>query len=115
MAHRTRLDHAYLDFDYKRPDSQSPRLRPMFTVFRMLPMPKPETFCFERTRRGWHIIIPLGEKLKPAELVALQTQLGSDRRRECLNLMRVLAMRKFGVSTFWRGRWNILYGGKILK
>lgn len=45
----------------------------------------------------------------PAEIVALQAVLGSDRRRETLNLMRV--MSEFGPEG--NKRWNILYRSKL--
>jgi hypothetical protein len=113
MAHYSRPDMAYLDFDLKRPNRNSPRLNPLFVVSRLVGV-HPEWFCYERTRRGWHVIIKLAEKLKRAELVALQACLGSDRRREALNLMRVLGIRCYGVTGYWARRWNILYGGKLL-
>lgn len=84
----------------------------MFTVARLVGV-KPEWFCYERTKRGWHVLIKLQQALRHAEMVALQACLGSDRRREALNLMRVLGMRCYGVTPFWARRWNILYGGKL--
>lgn len=67
----------------------------------------------QRTRHGWHVLIKLREKLQPAEIVALQSIMGSDGRRETLNLMRALHMRKNKVGRFWGKRWNILFGGKL--
>lgn len=116
MAHYSRANYAYVDFDFQRPDRKSPKLRPIYTVLRMVGLlPSPEGVCYERTRRGWHVIIPLREKLQPAELVALQLVLGDDTRRGCLNLMRAVAMRKrcYGVTAHWRRRWNILFSGKL--
>jgi len=50
----------------------------------------------------------------PAELVAFQACCGSDQRRETLNLMRVLAIRKTPItSPFWRDRWNLLFSEKL--
>lgn len=74
-----------------------------------------EGICMERTRRGWHVLIKLRERLLPSELVALQSCLGSDGRREALNLMRALAIRKEcdGVTPYWKKRWNILFSGKL--
>lgn len=106
----------YLDFDFARPDRRSPSLRPIFTVLRMVGLrPLGSAIAMERTRRGWHIIMRMRETLQPAEIVALQACLGSDRRREALNLMRALAIRKGcnGVTPHWRKRWNILFGGKL--
>ena len=112
MAHFAKRNLAYLDFDFKRPAQESPRINPLFVVSRLVGV-IPESFCYERTRRGWHIIIHLRENLAPAELVALQACLGSDRRREALNLMRVLGMKRYGVTDFWKRRWNILYSEKL--
>lgn len=118
MAHYSKSNVAYLDFDFARPDRRSPRLRPIFTVLRIVGLrPVLSTIEMERTRHGWHVIIPLREKLEPAELVALQLALGDDQRRGALNLMRARAMRQGrecnGVTGHWRRRWNILFGGKL--
>ena len=67
-----------------------------------------------RTRRGWHVAITLRDALEPAEIVALQSCLGSDRRREALNLMRVIGLRRtHGIDSFWFERWNLLYREKL--
>lgn len=73
------------------------------------------SILLERTRRGWHVIIPLKENISDAEMVALQLCLGDDRKRGALNLMRAMAMRKGcnGVTGFWDKRWNILFSGKL--
>lgn len=62
----------------------------------------------DRTRRGWHVVIRWNRKFEPAERVALQAVLGSDVKRETLNLMRVIGGRHRGNK-----RWNILYSHKI--
>lgn len=69
----------------------------------------------ERTRHGWHVIVPLSEKLTEAEMIALQLCMGDDRKRGALNLMRGIAIRKGGdsVTAYWRKRSNILFGGKV--
>lgn len=115
MAHYSKPDVAYLDFDFQRPERRSPRLRPIYTVLRMVGLRPRGAICLERTRHGWHVIIPLSEKLQPAELVALQLALGDDRKRGALNLMRALAIRKGcnGVTAHWGRRWNILFSGKL--
>jgi hypothetical protein len=60
------------------------------------------------------VVLYFHERFQPAEIVALQSILGSDARRERLNLMRVLGMRSTPVdSKFWRARWNILYAYKL--
>lgn len=68
---------------------------------------------YDRTRKGWHVIVFLKEALEPAETVLCQFSCGSDSRRETLNSMRVLGMRKHGASKFWRDRFNILYSEKL--
>lgn len=77
--------------------------------------PRRDGLMLERTRRGWHVVIRLREKLLPSEIVALQSILGSDGRREALNFMRAFAMRQKcnGVTGYWRKRWNILFAGKL--
>lgn len=49
--------------------------------------------------------------LDPAQMVALQSVLGSDPRREALNLMRVLSLSKM-TPRYWKKRWNLLYRSK---
>jgi hypothetical protein len=69
--------------------------------------------CYRRTRKGWHVIIfgDFQRTLTPAETVALQFCLGSDNRRETLNLMRVLNLK--GKSEWESKRWNLLFKEKI--
>jgi hypothetical protein len=64
---------------------------------------RPRFILYEKSRRGWHVLIKLNEKLRPAAMVALQAVLGSDSRREALNLMRALYIEKNHrrVSAFW--------------
>lgn len=114
MQHYSKNNVAFLDFDFQRPDRRSPRLRPIFTVLRMVGL-RAGAITLERTQHGWHVIIPISEKLQPAEMVALQLALGDDQRRGALNLMRAVAIRKRcnGVTAHWGRRWNILFSGKL--
>jgi hypothetical protein len=96
------------DFDFAR----GPSLRPMWVTLRTCAL-RPRFIEYARTRRGWHVVIGLREPLQPAEQVALQAVLGSDRRREGLNIFRVLSMRRKGASDFWQARWNLLFKGKL--
>lgn len=96
------------DFDFAR----GPSLRPIWVTLRICDL-RPTFIEYRRTGRGWHVVIGLREDLQPAEQVALQSILGSDRRREGLNMMRVLCIRRVGASSFWRARWNILFRGKL--
>jgi hypothetical protein len=70
---------------------------------------------YDRTRKGWHIVYRLrGVSLERPETIALQLLLGSDRRREGLNLMRHFGLKNRGyTSQFWKARWNILYSEKL--
>lgn len=70
--------------------------------------------CLERTRHGWHAVLPLNEKLTPAELTALQLAMGDDQKRGALNLMRAIHIRKcYTVTPHWKKRWNILFSKKL--
>jgi hypothetical protein len=113
MQYFSKPDHAYVDFDFRRPDRRSPRLRPIFTVLRMVGLRPRLPIEMQRTRHGWHVVIRLNQKLSPAELVALQLCLGDDRKRGALNLMRARALRCCAVTPYWRKRWNILYSHKL--
>lgn len=62
---------------------------------------------YDRTRRGWHVIVRLRETLDPVAIVAAQAILGSDPKREIFNLLRVDRLGR--TATFWRTRWNTLY------
>jgi hypothetical protein len=97
-----------LDFD--RP--AAPRLFPIWSVCRLVGV-RPACVEYFRTRKGWHLWIRLQRPLEPAERVALQAVLGSDPRRETLNLMRVLAIRRNNIRGHWRTRWNLLFSTKL--
>lgn len=101
---------ALVDIDHKR----APRIRAIYAVCRIVGV-SPLWVAYRRTRRGWHLIIYLRDRLQPAELIALQSCFGSDGRREALNLMRVLAIRRTPITNpFWLTRWNLLYERKLL-
>lgn len=68
---------------------------------------------YDRTRRGWHIVIRVRESLSPLACVALQCVLGSDLEREKFNLGRVMSDAKRPQGKFARARWNILYRAKV--
>jgi hypothetical protein len=98
-----------LDYDRRR----VPRVGPIYAVCRIAGL-RPVWIETRRTRRGWHVRVYFRDALTPAELVAFQAACGSDPRREALNLMRVLAMRRReNVGEFWSARWNLLYEKKI--
>ena len=96
-----------LDFDRKR----TPRLMETFSLLRMCGL-HATSIRDDRTRKGWHRTILLRETLPEFALVAIQSNLGSDRRREGLNIMRLVRTRN-RLSPFQRRRWNILYSAKL--
>jgi hypothetical protein len=97
-----------LDYDRRR----TPRLMECFTLLRMCQL-RVANIRDDRTRKGWHRIISLQQELTGLELVALQACLSSDRRREGLNLMRLMRTRERGMSRLQESRWNILYRAKL--
>jgi hypothetical protein len=99
-----------LFLDYDRP--RGPTLKMIWTVLRACDL-RPERIEYRRSRRGWHCVIRVNAALLPAEQVALQAVMGSDSRRELLNAMRVLSIRRRGARPFWRARWNLLYAHKL--
>ena len=58
-------------------------------------------------------MIRLTRALAPAETVAVQALLGSDSRREALNLMRAMSVSRRDPGAFWRRRWNLLFSYKL--
>lgn len=66
-----------------------------------------EAIRVDRTRRGWHVIVSIAQRIRPALIVAAQAILGSDLNREMFNLMRVQCLPE--IPKFWRSRWNVLY------
>jgi len=59
-----------------------------------------------KTRHGYHIRILVRNKIPKRELNFLQLALGSDYRRECMNLRRIIAVKRMK-------SWNILYQFKF--
>jgi hypothetical protein len=66
---------------------------------------------YDRTRRGWHVIIQTRQRIAPGFLVAMQAILGSDWRREMFNVQRARRLRR--VDPWWRDHWNVLYETKV--
>jgi len=71
-----------------------------------------EWIRWDKTEHGWHVTIQVREKLTLAETIAAQAILGSDRKREMLNLARCISLRK-RPSRYWEARANILYSRKV--
>lgn len=68
---------------------------------------KVEAVRYDRTARGWHVVIAIKQRIAAPFMVAAQAVLGSDWRREAFNLSRVRQLRS--KSPYWRARWNVLY------
>lgn len=100
-----------------------PPLSRVWWVARVLGI-KPKWIRYDRTKRGWHIVAewpktafktrcPCGKKHhEPFAVLALQTILGSDFRREALNYMRLMSLRR---DRYAMAHWNILYERKLYK
>ncbi|MGO9646150.1 MAG: hypothetical protein ACLPY5_15570 [Candidatus Bathyarchaeia archaeon] len=59
-----------------------------------------------KTRHGYHIRIYVKNKIPSRELNFLQLAFGSDYRRECMNLRRIIAVKRMKT-------WNVLYQYKF--
>ena len=68
------------------------------------------SYEYSSSRRGFHVVVGLLEWVPANVVVILQALLASDWRRETFNMVRVLSLPD--APTFWRKRWNVLYGGK---
>ena len=67
----------------------------------------------DRTARGFHVVVMLRDRMTRAEIVAIQAVLGSDSKREALNLMRARSIRLHGCPREFRDRWNLLFERKL--
>lgn len=67
---------------------------------------------FDRTRRGWHCVIKLRQKLTNAERIAASAILGSDPARARLDLCRAISIRLYP-SKFWEKRISVLFERKV--
>lgn len=61
----------------------------------------------DKTRRGYHVVIVVRQRLAFWRVVLLQAVMGSDWKRELFNSRRVNAWR--ALPAFWRERANVLY------
>ncbi len=108
------MSHYLLYLDFDEPLNVEELDRRIFNVANMSQI-KLERLAIHATRRGHHVIVnaewPDKKEMAPAETVALQLLLGSDPKREALNLMR--AHNLGDAPDFWRDRWNVLYSEKL--
>jgi len=93
----------YLDFDGKLPNGLVDRIVWMCKLWQWPIV----AVRFDRTRRGWHVVVGIRKRVVPALIVAAQAVLGSDYKREAYNIMRVQSLAT--LSPYWRARWNVLY------
>ena len=93
----------YLDFDGAIPRGIEARITMMCRHWGW-PI---EAIRFDRTRRGWHVIVGVRKRIAAVSVVAAQAILGSDPHREMYNLQRARRLRF--VSAEWRQSWNVLY------
>ena len=84
---KDRGDRRTLLCDYDRP--HPPRLQSLWRVLGTIGL-APVFIRYDRTARGWHVVVRVTRSLTSAEIVALQMALGSDAKRERFNLRRVL-------------------------
>jgi hypothetical protein len=66
---------------------------------------------YSRTKRGWHIVALLHEKLTPIERVCLESILGDDGMRASMNFAR--ARNDYRTPQYWKQRRNILFDYKV--
>jgi hypothetical protein len=62
---------------------------------------------YDRTARGWHVVISVAQDVPFPVVVAAQAILGSDWQRESFNLARAMCIDV--VPDFWKVRSNTLY------
>lgn len=108
LVERQRSDTLFLDYDF----AGTPKLRATWVDLRLWNL-RSQVICDTRTRKGWHRTIRIGKRLPPFAIIAAQCCLGSDRRREALNLMRQLSLRQDGGTRFAHSRWNLLFTRKL--
>lgn len=105
---RQRSDTLFLDYDCTR----TPKLRPLYIDLRLWGV-RAVFVLDSRSRKGWHREVRLNRRLPAIYLTAMQACLGSDKRRESLNIMRLLSIADSGASAFARSRWNLLFSRKL--
>jgi hypothetical protein len=98
--------------DIDRRDDPRLRFNSIASIIRVIGITA-ETFCYIKTRRGWHIVIVCAEKFTELERICLQSILGDDEMRGALNFMRYWQSKGAKVPAFWKKRSNILYRRKL--
>lgn len=95
-----------LDYDESIPADFVYRVRSLVQVMGW----RVRSIRIDKTRRGYHAIVELREKVPFVEVVCAQAILGSDARREAFNLRRARTIMAGGVPVWWQRRANVLYG-----
>jgi hypothetical protein len=96
-----RRDLLYVDWDKARPSC----IRSIYRVCRSVGLGV-RFVRYDKTARGWHVIVGLNRKIEPLLTVALQVILGSDPKRERFNLVRAMSGTR-------NRRWNMLFERKV--
>lgn len=97
------LTRLMCDFDGALPDDFAQRLVVVVAAHRL----RVECVSYRKTRRGWHVVVTVRQRVAFWRVVLLQALLGSDWKRETFNSRRATAWRR--VPPFWRSRANVLY------
>jgi hypothetical protein len=98
-----------LDFD-RRKVSWGRLARRLIFLERLMHI-DPLEVVIHRTKHGYHVRIALGRKFPPIAIVALQACLGSDYRREILNLERIVVGGKFANILFNNSEKRLVFWG----
>lgn len=96
-----------LDFDRKRPPVIEDAL---YLVCRYCGW-NITALSWRRTENGWHVEVFLVRPITPLRAIAAQAILGSDWRREALNLAKW--RRRHPRGSLERQEWNVLFTRKI--
>lgn len=90
------------DFDNEVPDDLSSRLQMVARIQRL----RIRWYRIDRTKRGYHLVVSVSNRMGAVRLVLIQSLLGSDWKREAFNSRRAILR---GLPEFWRKRRNVLY------
>jgi hypothetical protein len=86
VSHYAEPNRTLCDYDTQR----APNLKRVWSVAQQLGI-VPLAVEYQKSKRGWHLAVTWNRDFSPAEIVAIQLLLGSDRYREMFNLARILS------------------------
>ena len=98
-----------LDFDRRRVSWK--RLARRLIFLERLMHIDPLEIVIHRTKHGYHVRILLGREFSPLAIVALQACLGSDYRREILNLERIVVGGRYANILFHNSERRLVFTG----